>query len=236
MIWPDDFIDKIICGDCLEVMKGIPDKAVDLVLTDPPYKFESMGGGFYAKNASAKREYLDSLRKINCVNFNPSFMLEILKKKLKLFYGYFFTNKFLIEPYLSFARKNGYKYDILVMAKSNPIPAHNNHYLSDLEYVIMIREAKTYFSNHKNLDDFRKFYLTNCKKREHPAQKDIGIIQKFIRVSSREGDLILDPFLGSGTTAVACIELNRRFIGIELSPEYCEMAKKRISKIQPQLW
>ncbi|GAH62591.1 unnamed protein product, partial [marine sediment metagenome] len=62
----------------------------------------------------------------------------------------------------------------------------------------------------------------------HPTQKPISVVRKFIKYWSNEGNIILDPFLGSGTTAVTCIETDRNFIGIEINPEYCEIAEKRI--------
>lgn len=219
---------KLIQGDCLEELNNIPDKSIDLVVTDPPYKFENQGGGFYAKNSSTKRVYLDSLRESKCCEFEPTTLLNVLKIKMKKFYGYFFCNKSLVESYIRFARENKYYYDILIMAKSNPIPSFNNHHLSDLEYVIMIREKGTYFSKHKNLDDFRKFYITSCKKGIHPAEKPTELIKRFIKVSSCENDVVLDCFMGSGTTGVACKELNREFIGIELDEKYFNIAKERI--------
>lgn len=218
-------------GDCLELLKDIPDKSINLIVTDPPYKFENQGGGFYAKNKSTKRVYLDSLKNINCCEFNPYEFLNILKPKLEKFYGYFFCNKTLIEDYIKFARDNKYKFDVLVMAKSNPIPSFNNHHLSDLEYIILIREKGTYFSKHKEIDDFRKYYLTSCKKGLHPAEKPVELLERFIKVSSKENDIVLDPFMGSGSTGVACKELNRNFIGIELDEKYFKIAKDRIEKI-----
>ena len=169
------------------------------------------------------------MKKINCCDFEPIEFLNILRPKMKMFYGYFFCNKTLVDVYIAWAKQNKMQYDILVMAKTNPIPAFNNHHLSDLEYIIMIREKGTYFSKHKNLDDFRKFYMTNCKKGIHPSEKPIDLIKRFVKVSSKEGDVILDPFLGSGTTALACIECNRRYIGFEISPKYYEIAKERIN-------
>ena len=165
-------------------------------MTDPPYKFENKGGGFYADNNSTKRVYLDSLRNINCTEFEPMPFLNVVKPKMKKFYGYFFCNKFLIEEYIKFARENRYNFDVLVMAKSNPIPSYNNHHLSDLEYIIMIRDKGTYFSKHKDIDDYRKFYMTNCKKGIHPSEKPVNLIERFIKVSAKEGDIVLDPFQG----------------------------------------
>lgn len=218
-------------GDYLEVLKELPDNSVDLIITDPPYKFENQGGGFYAHNESTHRQYLDSLKQIKCCEFEPESFLNAVKQKMKKFYGYFFCNKTLVDEYIAFAKENKYQYDILVMAKSNPIPAYNNHHLSDLEYIIMIRDKGTYFSKHKNLDDYRKFYLTSCKKGVHPAEKPVDLIQRFIRVSSPEGATVLDCFMGSGTTGVACLQLNRSFIGIEIDEKYFDIAKDRINKV-----
>jgi len=228
-------LNRIYNMDCLEGMKLIPDKSIDLVVTDPPYKFENKGGGFYADNKSTKREYLDNLRTIKCTEFEPILFLETLKPKMKKFYGYFFCNKSLIEDYIKFARDNKYNFDVLVMAKSNPIPSYNNHHLSDLEYIVMIRERGSYFSKHKKIDDYRKFFITSCHKGIHPAEKPVSLIERYIRVSSRKGDTVLDPFMGSGTTAVACIKTNRKYIGFEISEEYCKIAEKRISDITPEL-
>ena len=224
--------DYIECGDCLELMKDIPDGSIDLVVTDPPYKFENQGGGFYAKNKSTKRTYLDSLKQIGCCEFEPKEFLNILMSKMKKFYGYFFCNKTLVKNYIQWAEDNKMNYDILVMAKSNPIPSFNNHHLSDLEYIVMIREKGTYFSKHKNIDDFRKFYLTNCKKGVHPSEKPIEIIERFIRVSSKEEDVILDPFVGSGSTCVACVNTGRHYIGFEKEQKYFDIACQRLDEVE----
>ena len=220
-------------GDCLEILKNIPDKSIDLVVTDPPYRFENQGGGFYAKNASTQRSYLDQLKQINCCEFDPHVFLDLLKSKMKQFYGYFFCNKTLIVDYIQWATQNKYNYDVLVMAKSNPIPSYNNHHLSDLEYIIMIREKGTFFSKHKNLDDFRKFFVTSCKKGIHPAEKPVELLERFIRVSSDCNAIILDPFMGSGATGVACINTGRKFIGIELDETYFKTAQDRINNTNP---
>lgn len=114
------------------------------------------------------------------------------------------------------------------MCKSNPIPAYNNHYMSDLEYIIVIREPGTYFSKAKDIELYRKWYMTNCKKGIHPAEKPLELIRKFIQVGSPEGATVLDCFMGSGTTGVACKELNRNFIGIELDDKYYDLCCKRL--------
>jgi DNA modification methylase len=224
-------LNKIYQGDSLTVLQSFPDRVFDLCVTDPPYQFDNKGGGFYADNNSTQRVYLDSLMKTDCCEFVPSDFLDILKPKMKLFYGYFFCNKTLITQYIQWAIGNGYKYDVLVMAKSNPIPAYNNHHLSDLEYIILIREDGTVLYKTKNIDDYRKFYLTNCERNlEHPAKKPDNLIGRFINISSKENDLIIDPFIGSGTTGYVAGLLNRKFVGIELNPEYVKIANNRIDE------
>lgn len=153
-----------------------------------------------------------------------------IKPKLKKFYGYFFCNKSLVNDYVEFAIQNKYQFDILVMAKTNPIPAYNNHHLSDLEYIIMIREKGSYFSKHKEIDDYRKFFLTSCSRGKHPAEKPVELLKRYIKVSSQEKDIILDPFMGTGSTGVAAKETNRNFIGIEIDDKYYQIAKSRIEK------
>jgi DNA modification methylase len=218
MVYPDDFIDQIICGDCLEVMKEIPDKAVDLVLTDPPYGIKrdkgfGGAGGFNGKKPIARRQYNDNWDKERPSEFCFKEILRI-GKNILIFGGNYFAD---ILP----QNKHWVVWD-----KLNTMPT-----FGDCELI---------WTNAKRNSVKKITYQYNGlfgkeKRRYHPTQKPVGLIKKLLEIYSKEGDLIFDPFLGSGTTAVACLELNRHFIGIELSSEYCEIAKKRIREIQPQL-
>lgn len=172
--------------------------------------------------------------KLNCCDFKPIQFLNFIKSKMKFIYMYIFCNKTLVADYITWAKENGCSFDILVMCKSNPIPAYNNHYMSDLEYIIVIREPGTYFSKEKNIELYRKWFLTNCKKGIHPAEKPLELIKKFVTVGSNKGDLIFDPFMGSGTTGAACKELERNFIGCEIDKNYFEIAKKRIDSVDTE--
>lgn len=219
---------NLINADFNDYIDSIHDSSIDLVITDPPYRFDVNGGGFYSRKRSDKREYIQKLDGLQCCDFVPSDFLNRIKPKLRKFYMYAFCNKTLIREYIEWAERNKYSYDILVMCKSNPIPAHNNHHVSDVEYVIMIREKGTYWSKDKDLDIYRKWYMTSCRKREHPAEKPLELVERFVRVSSEENSVILDPFMGSGTTGVACRNLNRRFVGIEINGDYYNLSRKRI--------
>ena len=107
--------------------------------------------------------------------------------------------------------------------------------MPDLEYIILIRESNTYFNvDNKIYKDYKKFYLTNCKRRAHPAQKDVELIERFVRLSTKKDDIILEPFAGSGSTCVAAKQNGRQFIGMDNAPEYVKYSNDRLSKIQEQ--
>lgn len=121
--------------------------------------------------------------------------------------------------------------------KTNPLPACNNKYLSDTEYILYFRERGVkIFGNYSTK---KKYFITGTnsesKKFGHPTVKPLNIIQTLIFNSSSEGDIILDPFLGSGTTAVAAMKQKRKYLGFEIEPKYFQIANKRIIEEQNQL-
>lgn len=226
MKYPDDYINKIICGDCLEVMKGIPDKSVDLVLTDPPYNFQSKGGGLFKKRGN-----LDRIEKSFGTDFTPQDLLKLCEFKTKNMHGYFYCSKEIVRNYLNWAQDKKYGFNILTWHKKNPIPCNNNNFLPDTEYCIFIRGKNTNFNNGLNFDLYRKYYLSSLEKHLiHPTPKPINLIMRHILISTKKNDVVLDPFLGIGTTAIACKQLGRRYIGIEISPKYCEIAENRLAQ------
>ena len=210
-------------GDCFELIPLITEKEkINIVITDPPY--ELVKGGGWKENGVIK-PYLQEIYKIDVSKFNPVKLLSILPTKN----GIFFCNKLLISNYIEYAKKNNLLFDVHVMIKSNPIPAKSTTFIQDLEYIIYIKEKGSYFNNKSFFNDYRKTFNVNCKGNNlHPNQKEIAIIEKYLRVLTKEGDLVLDPFIGSGTTAVACKNLNRRFIGIEKEEKYLNIAVDRL--------
>jgi DNA modification methylase len=222
---------RIICGDCLEVFKTIADKSIDLVCTDPPYEFISkdpVGGGIMKKE---NKKHLKKIKKDFGMSFSPEKLLNECKRVLKAFNGYFFTNKTLLRKYIEFADKNNYSWDLLIWSKTNPIPLNSNHYLLDKEYIVYIKEKGATFNSQLGYENYftvieRPIGCNN--KLGHPTQKPVELIYNAIRISSNENDVVLDPYLGSGTTAVVCKDLNRRCIGIEINPEYVKIAKNRL--------
>jgi DNA modification methylase len=217
--------------DCLEGCRKLPDNSIDLIITDPPYNFIAYGGGFYDYGKVGARTYLTKLKKLKCDKYAPSEFLKEAKRILKKFNFVVFCNKFLIKDYINFAVKNSFNFDIHCLIKKNPIPAKQNHFLHNIEYIVVIREKGATFNLKCNLSDYEKYYITTSKQNKlHPAQKPVELIRKYIRVLSKEGDIVLDGYGGSGTTYVACKQLNRKFIGFEINKEYCEIAKKRLAQ------
>lgn len=231
-------------GDCYDIIPPMSDGSIDLVITDPPYNFNGQvhgGGMFSAKNKEKygrKREVamLKELETLDSVKFVPSVFLDLIKPKLKKFYGYFFCNKTLVAEYIGWANKNRFSYDILTLEKRNPIPAHSTHHVSSLEYIILVRDKGTYFQGSGlSPDDYKKTFLTNCQKRMHPAEKPVEFLERFVRTSCPEGGVVFDPFMGSGSTGIACLNNKRNFIGIEKNEGYFNLASERIKARQDEI-
>jgi DNA modification methylase len=209
-------------GDCRDVLPSV--QGVDLVLTDPPYNFESKGGGIHSR-----RDYTNRLEAINCCDFNPEWFLPLLPTK----YVAMFCNKVLLPVYIKWAEYVGVNWDIHVMVKSAPTPAFNQHFLSDLEYLVVCRPSGSYWSMDAPFADYRKAFSAYTGAGVtvlHPAEKPVGIIAKYVRVLCPPNALVCDPFMGSGTTLVAARENGRRAIGIEIEEKYCEVAANRLAQ------
>lgn len=224
-------LNKVHQGDCIELMKDCP--IPDLIIADPPYDFESSGGaGIVGMRVTFDRIAEDKLDKFDF----DKHIIPLLNLQRERVNSYFFCNKKLLPKYLNAAVNRGLLFDVLTMNKKAPIPTKNSSYLPEIEYIVFIRSPKTFWNGKLDYSLYFKsfFCYTNGIAGEHPTEKPILLIKKFIQVSSKESDLILDPFLGSGTTAVACIQLGRKWIGIEKEPKYVELANKRIAIAKAQ--
>lgn len=221
---------ELLHGDCLRLLKTLPDKSVDLVVTDPPYL--KKGNGYYCGGGAfgtTKRDYHKELDDKKLLDGCSVEILEQIKRVMKKINLYIWCSKDQLFQYMSFF--SDYNMDLLTWHKTNPTPTCNNKYLSDTEYLLFFREngVKVYGT----YETKRKFYVsaTNKKDKElyqHPTIKPLDITENLILNSSMGGELVLDPFMGSGTTGVACKHLNRNFIGMELDFNYFMIASERI--------
>lgn len=206
-------LNKVYCMDCLEGLKKLPDKSVDLVVTDPPYGIGAdKGVGGFGSSPKTANKYND-----NWDNETPSKEVfeEILRvgKKVFIFGGNFFTDKLPVgRHWIVWDKQGDIKFD-------NPFSAcelvWTNLDKNSIKKIVCIQQG---FVKDKELNN----------QRIHPTQKPIKIMRDIIK--DHEGMIILDPFMGSGTTAVACKQLGRNFIGFEISPEYVDVANKRLQQ------
>jgi DNA modification methylase len=219
-------------GDCLELMKDIPDNSVDLVIIDPPYEINANGsGGAFGKE---KRGYHSEVKALS--DGITNLVLDELVRIMKKINIYIWCNKNQLRQYIDYFEGIGATTDLLTWHKTNPVPTCNNKYLSDTEYLLYFR--KNGVPMYGTYATKKKYYVTPTNKEDkklykHPTIKPLDIMENLIINSSQENDVILDCFMGSGTTGVACKKLNRNFIGMELDETYFEIAKKRISEEEP---
>ena len=139
---------------------------------------------------------------------------------------------------MQFFENNSFYVTCLVWNKNNPIPTGYNIYVNDIEFIVYVREKGATFNVECDLSikyKCKKYPITHYSKKLHPTQKPINLIEQFILLHSNENDIVLDPFAGSGTTGVACVNLNRSFIGIEKDKDYFEIAQARIENAQNEL-
>lgn len=232
---------KIVCGDCESSMLNIETNSIDLILTDPPFNLGTFMHGRgtnlikMRKNQFAyagwdNLEYDDWVKKMDNFFYQSN---RILKKRGSLIC---FMSLIKIETILKLAQSNGFYYKTVgVWHKTNPMPRNMNlHFINSTEaWVYLVNEGTTGTFNNasKALHDFIETSLTPKSEKKfgnHPTQKPLSILNHFINILSNEGDVICDPFMGSGSTGVSCELNNRKFIGIELDENYYEIAKNRI--------
>lgn len=222
-------LNKIYNMDCLKGMREMPDNCVDLVVTDPPYVIETSGAGIYKQ---ADKQYVKELNDMK--NGFSTEVLDELCRIMKKINIYFFCSQKQIIPLLDyFVKGKKCNWNLLTWHKTNPVPACGNKYLTDTEFILFFREkgVKIYGTFNTKFT----YYVTplnqiDKKKYGHPTIKPTNIVKNLIVNSSLENGIIFDPFMGSGTTAVAAIECGRNFIGYELNPDYYEICNQRIEE------
>ena len=217
------------------IIKNIPDKSIDCVYIDVPYLMPNtigVSGGFMAKRVN---NFYNS--QIN--SFKNGFDLSILdefKRVSKKTNIYIWCNKFLVLDLLKYfvEKYKCKKYEILVWCKTNPIPMTQNVWLSDLEYCLWFGETDVKLNDGYELKS--KWYESAINKKDkdkynHPTIKPLQLVKRHILHSTQPNDIVLDCFSGSGTTCVACKELDRQFIGIEIDPEYHKISLDRLNGV-----
>ena len=218
-------------GDCLDWLPLIPDDSVDLVVMDPPYDIKNTKAGGNSPFAKSIQKMNDELAEGNLSKgFNPAVLPELVRvcKGINL---YAFCNKAQLPLYFDFfVNRLGCNFDLIKWVKTNASPTWHNKYLSDTEYCFYAR--KRGYCQPENYEDASTLYhapMNTKDKRlyDHATIKPLPLIKKLIRNSSKPGAVVLDPYMGSGTTGEAAIRLERGFIGIELLRKHYDTADAR---------
>ena len=234
----------IVNGDCLEVLKTIPDESFDCILTDPPYNlglFMHNRNTNLAKMRDNQFAYAgwDNIEYEEWCSNMREFLKEcsrILKPKGTLIS---FMSIIKVESFIRFAEEVGFYYKTTgIWHKKNPMPRNMNlQFVNSTEswvYFINRGTSGTFHNNGKVVHDYLESSVTPLSEKKHgkhPTQKPLSIMKQLINLTTNEGDIVLDPFMGSGSSCVAAALLNRNFIGIELNESYFDITSKRLEEV-----
>jgi modification methylase len=234
----ENFLNKIICADCLETMREMPDESIDLIVTSPPYNLKNssgrglkhLPGGKWKKPAMVKgySDYGDAMPHKEYVAWQRDCLTEMMRI-LKDTGAIFYNHKWRVQNGLLQDRADivgGFPVrQIIIWRRKGGINFNPYYFLPTYEVIYLI--AKPQFklapkaSSHGDVWEF-----TQERNNNHPAPFPIDLPKRCIE--STDAETVLDPFSGSGTTAVAAKQLGVNYIGIDISPEYCEQARETL--------
>lgn len=232
MVKLEKFQCKLINANCLDIISKIPDETVHCVITDPPYSMKHSQGGCtskklgkaFTRNIHQGNKILDFDLSIKFSEWLPE-IYRILKPNA---HCYIFCNDKNLQELLNETSKVGFKEsNVLVWIKNNATP--NRWYMKNCEFIVFLYKGNAVPIH--NMGDKAAIECKNIngKDKLHPTQKPVDLLSILVRNSTNPEDIILDPFMGSGSTGVAAIINDRQFIGIELEEEYYLTAKDQIS-------
>lgn len=248
---------RIICGDCLEVMKDIPDKSVDCIVTSPPY-YKQLS---YESNFNSYLQYIEFITKVAKESFrvlkNDSyFFLNFANDKTNTIKSYEVLFRFLEQGFTL--------HDTIIWYRYNSQPVNTDRQLTpQYEFIFMMCKYPSNYHLNKSIlmEKFPEMFDTknignvwkvafnsdkdtkiSMKKKDEDASNGlwghsgypVRIAEAPILMTTKENDIVLDMFMGSGTTAYACKKNNRNYIGIEISPEYIDIINKRLNTLNQE--
>lgn len=244
-------------GDCIERMRELPDSSVDCIFADPPYNLQ-LGGALLRPDDTEVSAVTDDWDKFESVSAYDDFTRNWLSEAMRVLKPD--GNIWVIGSYHNLFRVGYIMQDMgfwllndVVWVKSNPMPNFKGTRLTNahetLIWAAKSHKSKYTFNYHalKSLNEGKQlrsdWYLPICSGSErlrdsdgnkvHSTQKPLSLLTRVLLTSTKAGDLVLDPFGGTGTTAAACKLLSRRFLTIERDKSYLEAAKVRVASISP---
>jgi len=221
---------RLMCGDSTseeDVEKLMDGAKADMVFTDPPYEMNMGGQGCFKSSMDNCKQRID-----NIINFDPYVINYLADMDIPTYY--ICTSKDGVPKYMDIFKEHNF--NILVWCKTNPVPFTAGTFLPDIEYIMYFsKKGKKIWNNSlKPTDTYKKYYISKkLQGREdagedlHPTMKPLELISNKIRISSNENGIVLDIFGGSGSTLIACEQLNRKCYMMELDPHYIDVIIQR---------
>lgn len=236
--FPADFLNKVVCGDAVSCMKSIPDASIDLIVTSPPYNLKNSTGNGMKDGRGGKWSSAALLNGYShhddCMPHDKyvQWQREVLSEGMRLLKddgAFFYNHKWRVQAGLLQDRQDivsGFPVrQIIIWRRAGGINFNPGYFLPTYEVIYLI--AKKNFKLAPKANAYGDVWEFSQEMNNiHPAPYPLALITRI--VSSTNAQVILDPFMGSGTTAVAAKQLGRDFVGIELSPKYCRLAEERI--------
>lgn len=223
-------------GNSVELLKELESNSIDLLVTDPPYKVATGGVPNETNNVILNKNRPKGIltEHSQLIKIIPKFsdwIPECYRVLKNGSHAYFMINSSNLIELANGIEKAGFKiHNILTWKKNNCTPSQ--FYMKNCEFVIFCRKGKAKYIN--NIGDSKTVHEFNniSGKKVHPTEKPIELMKFYIENSSEENDTVLDPFMGSGSTGVACVNTFRNFIGFEIDANYFNIATKRIEEAQ----
>ena len=250
----EEYVNKNLVGNCIELMAKLPKDSIHLIVTDPPYNASEGGidlpnnqtGGPYYK---VNEEWDKFGNFANYLEFTNRWIKECDKALSPTGSIMVCCSLHNIGEIIVALKEMNYKFiNLITWRKTNPMPNITKRMLThSTEFVVWFAKGKGWTFNYEEMKKYNKgkqlrdvWEFPICQGEErlyeengraaHPTQKPLALIQRLIEAASNPSDIVLDPFMGTGTTAVASISLQRKWIGIESNPEYVELAHTRIEE------
>lgn len=235
---------KIYNTSCIDAMKKMEDRSIDLILTDPPYNL----GKFMkdrATNLKQMRENFFGAAGWDDLDFDEwtESMDAFFKESSRIIKDggsiIVFMSIIKVETIIKMATKHGFYYKTTgIWHKTNPMPRNMNlHFINSTEawiYFVYRKHTGTFNNEGKAIHDFFETSVTPAGERKygkHPTQKPVMLLSRMVELLSNEGDTIFDPFMGSGSSGVAALLNRRNFVGSEINADYCEISRLRMESV-----
>lgn len=219
---------RLMLGDCIEIMKKMESCSIDLVCTDPPYRTVTGGdnGNRPKGMLSGNKKLFEHQNDVSIKDWMPE-IYRILKDGS---HAYVFTNFLNLCEMMEEARNVGFGlHNLLVWEKNNKTPSQ--FYMKNCEYILFLRKGKAKYINNIGKSDTVHKFNNIIGTKTHPCEKPVDLLKFYICNSTKEGDMVADPFMGTGSCGVACNEARRDFLGIEKDESFYRVAEQKINNL-----